>query len=109
MPASASPRATFWTTADTDVSNDFAVTVTPAVAIAWAPYLPAGTVGFSRSTATPGFARSARVLMPFGLPLTTMIWSRFLAKMWTVDVGTRPGLVTLSMFVVSALAKTSAG
>ena len=82
--------------------------MTPAACRACFAYFPAGTVAGSPSTTTrPGLARSARLWMLLGLPLCTMISSRFLAK--GCEEAMAPDPVSLSMLAVSALAKTSAG
>src|SRR5919204_2721096 len=105
MPASASPSDTLVTTALTLSSCDTGLTVTPALPRISAAYLPAGTSGAARTTFRSGLARSSRLLTPFGLPCSTTIWSRLLAKF--LGVPTRS--LTLSMLVVSAEAYTSAG
>src|SRR6266508_851156 len=105
MPASASPSETLVTTALTLSSCETGLTVTPALSRACWAYLPAGTSGAASTTFRSGLARSDSSLMPLGLPLTTMIWSRLLAKF--CGVATRS--VTLPMLVVSAEANTSAG
>src|SRR5262245_32461715 len=105
IPASASPRDTLLTTALTLSSNDTGLTVTPALPSASAAYLPAGTSGAARTTFRSGLARSSRPPMSLGLPCSTTIWSRLLAKFWGVPTRS----VTLSMLVVSAEANTSAG
>src|SRR5262245_15839867 len=105
IPASASPRDTLLTTALTLSSNDTGLTVTPALPSASAAYLPAGTSGAARTTFRSGLARSSRPPMSLGLPCSTTIWSRLLAKFWGVPTRS----LTLSMLVVSAEANTSAG
>ena len=71
-------------------------------------YFPHGTSGAQSTTFRSGLARSATPVIPFGLPGATMIWSRFVAKT-TGSVPLRLAAVSLSMFAVSAEAKTSAG
>src|SRR6266540_3710966 len=66
---------------------------------------PAVTSGAASTTLRSGLDRSDSPLMPLGLPLATMIWSRLLAKFWGVPTRS----LTLSMLVVSAEANTSAG
>src|SRR4029453_8433748 len=105
MPASASPRDTLVTTALTLSSSDTGLTVTLAVFRASAAYLPAGTSGAARTTFRSGLARSSRPLTALGLPFSTTIWSRLLAKFWGVPTRS----LTLSMLVVAAEANTSAG
>src|SRR6266540_1958290 len=63
---------------------------------------PAVTSGAASTTLRSGLDRSDSPLMPLGLPLATMIWSRLLAKFWGVPTRS----LTLSMLVVSADANT---
>src|SRR5215207_9036547 len=105
IPASASPRETLVTTALTLSSCDTGVTPTPAWSRTCLAYLPAGTSSAARTTLRSGLARSARALTPLGLPFSTTMASRLLAKFW--EVATRS--LTLSMLVMSAEANTSAG
>src|SRR5215213_4224604 len=105
IPASASPRDTLVTTALTLSSCDTGCTLTPAWSRTCLAYLPAGTSAAARTTLRSRLARSARPLTPSGLPFSTTIWSRLLAKLWGVPA--RPS--TLSMLSRSAEANTSAG
>src|SRR5215211_4872086 len=105
IPASASPRETLVTTALTLSSCDTGVTPTPAWSRTCLAYLPAGTSSAARTTLRSGLARSARALTPLGLPFSTTMASRLLAKFW--GVATRS--LTLSMLARSAEANTSAG
>src|SRR5829696_8375734 len=105
IPASASPRDTLVTTALTLSSSDTGVTATPALSRACLAYLPAGTSSAARTTLRSVSARSARPLTPLGLPCSTTMASRLLAKFW--GVATRS--LTLSMLARSAEANTSAG
>src|SRR5919198_4224907 len=105
MPASASPRAILVTTALTLSSCDTGSTVKPARPRACWAYLPAGTSGAASTTFRSPRARSASPLTCSGLPFSTTICSRLLAKL--CGVATRS--LTMSMLVVSAEANTSAG
>src|SRR5215207_288134 len=105
MPASASPRDTLVTTALTLSSCDTGVTLTPAWSRICLAYLPAGTSSAARTTLRSGSARSSRPSTPLGLPCSTTIASRLLAKLWGVPTRS----LTLSMLGTSAEANTSAG
>src|SRR5215207_949446 len=105
IPASASPRETLVTTALTLSSCDTGVTLTPALSRICLAYLPAGTSSAARTTLRSGLARSASVLMSLGLPFSTTMASRLLAKFWAVPTRS----LTLSMLGMSAEANTSAG
>src|SRR5689334_22979211 len=69
---------------------------------------PHGTAGAHSTTVTPGLARSARPVIPAGLPGGTAISSVLDAKL-TGAVAVSESPVALAMFFVSAEAKTSAG
>src|SRR5215207_9081494 len=105
IPASASPRDTLVTTALTLSSCDTGVTLTPAWSRICLAYLPAGTSSAARTTLRSGSARSARPSTPLGLPCSTTIASRLLAKLRGVTTRS----LTLSMLGTSAEANTSAG
>src|SRR5215216_3219457 len=68
MPASASPSVTLLATARTFSSYDLGVTVTPALEYTCSAYVPHGTSTAHVTTMSSGFARSARPVMPSGLP-----------------------------------------
>ncbi len=80
IPASASPRVTFDSTALTFSSFDAGLTLTFAFAKAWAANLPHGTASAQSTSTTPGFARSANEVMCFGFPGSTAIASRLRAN-----------------------------
>src|SRR5258705_1505891 len=107
MPASASPRVTLLSTARTSTSWLATLTLTPAFRSDSRAYLPAGTVGAARTTMSPGFARSARPVIPLGFPVATAICSRLLTK-----AAGAPSVsfasTTFCMLVSSADANTSA-
>src|SRR5215203_3540989 len=84
IPASASPRETLVTTALTLSSCDTGLTLTPALSRTCLAYLPAGTSSAARTTLRSGLARSSRPLTPLGLPFSTTMASRLLAKLWGV-------------------------
>src|SRR6478609_472840 len=108
MPASASPVVTLVTMPLTFCSSDTGVTATPAASSTCWVYLPIGTSGAAVTNVTPDLARSATDVMPFGLPLATMISSLFVAKT-TGSPWLFPASVSLVMFASSAEANTSAG
>lgn len=68
---------------------------------------PQGTCFAQTTTVSPGLARSAKVLMPFGLPLATAM-----ASLLVANTAGRPSItplwVALVMVVSSAEANTSA-
>src|ERR671912_1845123 len=104
-PASASPRETLVTTALTLSSWDTGWTGTLAWSRTCLAYLPAGTSSAARTTFRSLEARSPRVLTPLGLPFSTTMASRLLAKGWGVPTRS----LTLPMLAVSAEANRSAG
>src|SRR5215216_1408670 len=108
MPASASPSVTLLATARTFSSYDLGVTVTPALENTCSAYVPHGTSTAHVTTMSSGFARSARPVMPSGLPGAVMISSRFVANV-TGSPAAPPPSVSLLMFASSADANTSAG
>src|SRR6516165_7824782 len=108
MPASASPSVTLVTTPPTFCSSLTGLTVTPAFLKMVVATTPHGTAGAQTTTLMAGLARSLTVLMFLGLPFSTKISPVLRAKSCGVP-DALPALVTVSMFLGAAEAKTSAG
>src|SRR5437660_4266541 len=108
MPASASPSATFVSTALTSVSWLTGFTVTPALPNVVVEYVPQGTPGAQTSTLIAALARSATEAMCLGLPACTAISSLLCAKTAGVP-DANPPVTTFCMLAWSAAAKMSAG
>src|SRR6478752_727005 len=107
MPASTSPSETLVRTALTSASWLTGVTVILALANTFVAMPPQGTCAWQTATFTPGFARSFTEAMLAGLAAGTAISPTFLAN--GVEEAAPPALMTASMFVWLADAKTSAG
>src|ERR1700680_1984419 len=105
--ASALPASTCCTTSASSSWSDFGVSFSPAAVSTSFAYSPTGTLGSPITTETAGLTRSARVLMPFGLPGATMISSLF----WQNFSGvlTSPFVTSCAIVVVFAVAMTSPG
>src|SRR6476661_1366890 len=107
MPASTSPSETLVRTALTSASWLTGVTVILALANTFVAMPPQGTCAWQTATFTPGFARSFTEAMLAGLAAGTAISPTFLAN--GVEEAAPPALMTASMLVWLADAKTSAG
>src|SRR3954468_11098410 len=77
--------------------------VAPALCRTWLAYLPHGAVS-AQSEIVPAVARSARDLMPLGLPGLVMITSRLVAKIWA---GAASRLLSDSFSMVASSAKAA--
>src|SRR6476469_6086123 len=107
MPASTSPSETLVRTALTSASWLTGVTVILALANTFVAMPPQGTCAWHTATLTPCLARSLTEAMLAGLAAGTAISPPFLAN--GVEEAAPPALMTASMLVWLADAKTSAG
>src|SRR5690606_33433812 len=106
--ASTSPRITRDRAARTSCSSVTGVSSTPAASSAVAAAAPHGTCAAHRATVTPGSARSARPVMPSGLPAGTAMTS-WLRVNVTGAPALPPASVTVCIVAGLAAANTSAG
>ena len=92
----------------TSASSLTGVSVTPVAFSIFSVAAPHGTWGAQTTTFRSGLARSAKVVMPLGLPGTVAICRTFVAKIWGASAA-RPASVTVFIVASLAAAKTSAG
>ena len=72
-------------------------------------YEPTGTVGAATTSLTPGFTKSAMVVIPFGLPGGKITQSLFVVNVAALLLRSRPALFSAVVHLVSADMKTSHG